>query len=927
MKYHSSEENTCQFHTRTWKLSSFYVCYTCLFVVLMAGLFLPFLLTGRSFVWVADARTQYYPQMVYLRRYLQELFSGLVHGDPGFRFYDLTIGMGEGIIVAARLHRLDALSALVPLDKVGVFYSLVIVLRLYLAGLAFSAFCHYKKLDRRAVMIGVIVYLSGDFATYRVTCHPFFAAALYMLPLMLLGTEKILQEGRGFCMILSSGLAFFVTYYYAYMCTIAVGVYFLLRWITVRRGIQGSRVKAFFGKGFYVIGCWLIGLGMTACIQIPIFTHLFTSDRLTTGDTGKLFLVYPAKYFINLILGFISPNIRAGYSTFLGFAGLVIPAVVVLFFEKISEYTTLRLAILIELAGLALPPVGLVMGAFGNVSNRWTFILSFTLALTCIHVIQEGPQFSARARNALLAATGLYAAGTFAFLVLGGRMQLSFLYRFNVAVGCICLVAAAGTMLVLRRKGASYVVYSRAILLIAFASAVLMSFVTFSPQFGNSVSAYMEWKELPSFYEDQPLSRMHASKEEGFQRVDTGFGHRLWLNSALYHDYYGVSQFNSVMNAGLQHFLLELENPGIDSTVKTLSLDGHAVCENLASVGYYMTGSENGIIPYGFEKVPDQEDSQSALYQNTMPLSFGYTYDTVLSLEEYEKLSAAQKQQVLMKTAVLEPEAISHLPEGSLEMTSPETAEICVPLHSADDPEGDSAEDTQQSFLLNPKQNELTFSCGKKEGCELYLHLIDVTYEDAHEEEDDQTLTVTGSAGVKKLYLRRSDSPYVLPTDGWMVYMGYSDSDAPEEITIRMNGKGRCKIGALEAVYIPMESYGTDVANRNAGGCDAPVISKNTIEGDLGEGEDRLVVVPVVYTNGWSLQVDGKETELVRANRCWTGFYVSKGAHHFVLTYAPVKFRLAIMISMIACGACLAVWVLEHRWKRAADRMTTDDRS
>ena len=180
---------------------------------------------------------------------------------------------------------------------------------------------------------------------------------------------------------------------------------------------------------------------------------------------------------------------------------------------------------------------------------------------------------------------------------------------------------------------------------------------------------------------------------------------------------------------------------------------------------------------------------------------------------------------------------------------------------------------------------------------------------------------------MKKLYLRRSDSPYVLPTDGWMVYMGYSDSDAPEEITIRMNGKGRCKIGALEAVYIPMESYGTDVANRNAGGCDAPVISKNTIEGDLGEGEDRLVVVPVVYTNGWSLQVDGKETELVRANRCWTGFYVSKGAHHFVLTYAPVKFRLAIMISMIACGACLAVWVLEHRRKRAADRMTTDDRS
>ena len=53
--------------------------------------------------------------------------------------------------------------------------------------------------------------------------------------------------------------------------------------------------------------------------------------------------------------------------------------------------------------------------------------------------------------------------------------------------------------------------------------------------------------------------------------------------------HYMGGEFNSVMNAGLQRFLLELENPGLYCSVKIMSMDGRAVCENLASVRYYLS--------------------------------------------------------------------------------------------------------------------------------------------------------------------------------------------------------------------------------------------------------------------------------------------------------------------------------------------------
>ena len=199
----------------------------------------------------------------------------------------------------------------------------------------------------------------------------------------------------------------------------------------------------------------------------------------------------------------------------------------------------------------------------------------------------------------------------------------------------------------------------------------------------------------------------------------------------------------------------------------------------------------------------------------------------------------------------------------------------------------------------------------------MYLHLTDVSYEDAYETNDNESITITGSAGKKKLFLRSPDNPYAILMNSWMAYMGYACSDAQDEISLRLNGKGICRIGSVEVVYIPMDSYAEDVESRNRGGCKDPLITMNTIEGDLEDGDGRLVVLPIIYTRGWSLKIDGEEAELFKANRCLTGFYASKGKHHFVLTYTPVNFRFAIIITIISCLAFIAVCVRNYMRRRA----------
>ncbi len=901
----------------TKRIPYYYLWYTFVFLLLSAGMFIPFLMTGRSMVWEVDGRTQYFPQLVFLRRFLLETLNGILHGNWNIRSYDFSIGMGDGISAAARVNRLDSISVFVQARFLGYFYTLLVFVRIYLSGIAFSLYCRYRKMEDRAILIGCIVYLSSGFVIRRVPMHPVFGAATIMLPLMLLGVERLLRDGSGIWLAFMTGGAFFAVYYYAYICTIAVIAYFLFRYVQMYRDRtfgDSAGLAHFLITGFRALMAGIAGAGMAACVLVPAFQRLSASDRVHIDGVGKSLLFYPVKYLGNLLLGFISPNVEAGYNTRLNLVALVIPVLMILIFDRVQGVFSLRLALLAEAIGLVIPAAGLVMGAFGNISNRWTFIIAFTLAFATVCVIQKGPQHRKITWAALSVTAVFYAAGTMFLYMMRDRVHISAGYCLNIAVGCLCLVATVVAFVLMGRKHVSYQVYCLVTAVIALISAAALGIATYLPGLGNVVEEFMKLEELPSFYDSQPVAMLNQVTNEPFCRADTGYNRRTWLNSSLYHDYHGIAEYNSIMNAGLQEYLLELENPGLESTVKILSMDGRAVCENLASVRFYLAEKEDGFIPFGFEETSDRAEDGSILYRNQFPLNFAWTYDTLLPEEEYEALSAAAKQQVQMRAAVLEQKEIDLLQEMGLKVDRPATEEQTVVVAEDDvsfDGKGHSGQD---GFELG-RDGVLSFPYQRRAGFECYVRLTDLAYEDANEPNDNESLTFINSFGKKKQFIKAPGNDYYIPLKNVMVYMGYSDVDQPDNIQIRLNGKGTCSISGLELVYIPMESYQQDVGQRNEGGCPMPSVSPNTIEGDLEDGDNRFVALSVLYSKGWEAEVDGEPVRLVKANRCYMGFYVGKGEHHFKLTYRSRLLPLSIVTSVLSFLICFGIWLARRRSK------------
>lgn len=74
-------------------------------------------------------------------------------------------------------------------------YMFLILFRMYLSGLTFSYYCSTAGIQRKAsVLCGSWLYVFCSFALIGGMKHPLFLNGMLYLPLLLAGTEKVLQK-------------------------------------------------------------------------------------------------------------------------------------------------------------------------------------------------------------------------------------------------------------------------------------------------------------------------------------------------------------------------------------------------------------------------------------------------------------------------------------------------------------------------------------------------------------------------------------------------------------------------------------------------------------------------------------------------------------------------------------------------------------
>ena len=925
----------------------FLLRYTLLFAAVSALIFLPFVLGGRSFVNKTDGMTQYLVYLRYMGQYLRNCFREIFRGSFSFPSYDFSIGLGDDIGQIVRFHPLDFLSAAVPSGYTEQLYAVILFLRLFLAGLSFSLFAFYwrshtqsgeqpdtvrkcgsegrssfdygigNRPDRTRykhrfideeqkkalwsvhpvnVLSGAIVYVFGGYMLLRVMNHPTYAAPFIVFPLLLTGAEKVMRR-EGYLLFPSMVfLGFWSNYYFMYIMSWGLLVYVLVRFpelYTTRRG-RGLCILA--GR---MILLYLLGLAMSLATLLPTILRYRESIRTSAAYGGKELLFYSdVRRYFAWFLNLISPFQGSGNGVNLNFAVIVFPCLILLFLLPWKMHRSLKLFLIASLIVLLVPGLGYVLAVFNRENNRWMFLVALCLGMCVVFAADHFHNLSRRRCMILAAAVGIYLAASLVQILLTGFNP------YNLT-GAAELLAAVPVLVWAGRRSVRSVRMS--VLLVTCVSAAVNGYITYTPSLGAVCLDYIRAGKAVERYENNWRSRAaQRIQDPAFYRVEGFDVNHLMDNCAEFTDFNGTSEYNSILNTSWIDAMKLENNKDMNGITTVHGMDARPVLMNLAHARYFVT-RENGFgaVPFGYEEDASLSTGETKVYVCANPLSFGFSYDTFISRESFEKLSPLEKEMVQLYAAVPEerndtgsdPEKalrdaglheLASLPFRILE----EEAGI-LGLQDADYSEG--------KLNVRKKWGSIEISAGQKKGYDRYLLL-------EHLLTDRATATVkveTGSMS-SMVRLRSKDELYTLGREDYLIHLGYGRENQEDRVRISFWNKNSFQLSGIRLLYVPMQDFDRAINRLNEDSFRPESILDGEIQGTITLPAPKLVVFSVPWAKGWMLEVDGEQVPLQKSDLMYLSALMEEGTHTVHLKY---KAPGAAAGAAAALGA-IGIWIV-----------------
>ena len=246
-----------------YTLFAFFAPVCAMFIMMMLCGFEPF---GQTSMLYSDMYHQYYP---FFNAYRQALRSG-----DGL-LYTWSVGMGVdylGLISYYLASPLNLLSVFVPEKYLLEYFSLLAPIKLGFAGLFFAIFLKktFHRNDFSIVLFGGLYALCAWALGYQ--WNVMWLDTFAVLPLVALGTVRLLRDRRFVLYTLSLFFCVFANYYIGLFICIFVALLFVCYEISRFRGF-----KRLLGDLSVIALFSLLALGMTAILTLPAYAALQTT--------------------------------------------------------------------------------------------------------------------------------------------------------------------------------------------------------------------------------------------------------------------------------------------------------------------------------------------------------------------------------------------------------------------------------------------------------------------------------------------------------------------------------------------------------------------------------------------------------------------------------------------------------------------------
>lgn len=914
---------------KDWK--RYLLLYTVVFAILVLFVFGYFFFQGKSFIWHMDGREQHFRALAYYGMWLRSIVK-----EHHFKTYTFGLGYGGDVIQTLSYYvigdPLNLLSVFVPVKDTVYLYDALIVVRLYLAGIAFSHYCRYMGKDNpMAVLSGTLIYVFCSYSLFAAVRHPYFINPMIYFPLLVEGIERFHDDVRKpWMFIVMTALSAASNFYFFYMIVVMAVFYVLFR-LPVWYGKRWKQAVKYVSG---LLGIGIIGLMIAMVFFLPVVLF-FLNDPRTKVKTAYG-LLYEGKYYYQMFTDFIGYG-RPGHWAYLGYGVLSIVSIITLF-QRRKRNTDLKIAFVLLTVGMMIPAFGSFMNGMSYPVNRWIWAYSMLMGYIVVTVFDDFMILNRRQTVVTLCLLVVYVCVSLYFGDYNPQLPLMVLmflfimgYRFFSSEG-------------FRKKKRTV---EKVLSVFVVSSVVFNAFCAYG--LDGYTKEFVSMKDATGdVFENEASEVKEISKREG-QNFVRYTGRYLDENADLLEGNSSTQYYWSLGNPYIAMFNKDMALPD-NRSFKYYDLDDRTMLQELASVQYmYVDTSE----PVSYDYNPVSE----YVYRNTETLPPGYAYHTWMNGEQYEKLDPVQKEDALLSSAYV---------DGKTDLKQKGSSEDVKRL---------SYTTAMGSKYVSRKGN--TFTVMKNHAkiilhiqnpvrnAETYLSLKGMNYK-GFTDMDLYTGRVRDPNGMHNIIrwnslgiaerekIEEKDEDYVEPdslplsvsfgkngtvttekffryyTPQHQYYAGRHDftinggisENGFTTITITFPQMGTYTFDSIDVEALSMDTYEEKVNSlqknvlKNIDLHENSAYSTNEITGTVSADEKELLCLTIPYAKGWDAYVDGKKTEILRTNTMYMGVALTKGKNEIRLVYHTPGWKEGLILTCAGLLACALLGYGIHQRNR-----------
>lgn len=869
----------------------FFVIYSLVFLCMMRVCFVFFDEAGKGYGWAIDSLPVQFPMLAELRDFIRGFIEKICYGESfSLSNYDFRLGMGADSLTYLSMWYLEPIafvSAFFDNNRLEILYDFLAMFRIYLAGLSFGVYCFYRKRTGAfAIVCGALVYVYSGWSFFFLR-HPVFYATLIYMPLLLIGVEEILRNKRSLFLSLIVFFSAVTHYYFLYINTIIIGVYFLVRYWEVS---MVKSWKSFWRYLYRLIGRYFLGIGLSAILLVPNIITFLNSNRMNPIIETRSLWHFGSDWLSKVILSIVAADYTPGCYLHNGFAAIGVICFIVCIIKK-GMPIGYKVASLLCTIAFLFPFVTFALHVFSSVHFRWNYIIGFLFGLAVVRVFSE---------IQILTFRDLIAVTFFILLYSGIQAVNPKLANANTVSSTFFLLILTFLLMLyvnLQRKNKYrfYYLFIESILFLTCCNIYYNAKNVYSADFGNYIAEFVDKNSSYNQIVDTSASAILKRKND-FYRIDSANSGVKNENASIFLNHYGISFYVNVMDKYLAEYNYGLENRGT-RLLDTLDNDNRAIMEALASVRYYtIYEGEEACIPYGYTfagQRPALDGRICKIYENDYFLPLGYTYSQYIHESDYNQLNALEKQEALIQAVVVDD--TMDCGDGLIEkgkINSIVEEENNIVIHGV----GCEYNAEEKKVTVYQSGGFLMVEFPGKPNCETYVRLNNLNinaYDNAYWIvsffNDERLLNKTIEA-------RSNTATYSYDCYNYLVNLGYSQN-AVTSINIGFPFVGEFDLDDIQIYYQPMENYEKQIEDLTENKLENISESCNEITGTINLKENKMLAFSIPYNIGWTAYVDGKKTDLERINITYMGLYLEKGKHNIRLSYITPGLRIGCFIT------------------------------